>query len=163
MPVWLLGVALHRLQPRMSARVALVLFVASGAGALAYMHLGVNDRLMAWTAHWGLQAANNFAGDWLLGLLVAANFAAAANLPVLGRVLIRAKGQIRTAASYTFSIYLYHAPTFALLWGVLGWRQLWLVLPAMALIIVALGQCTERQLPRLRRLVEGRAWGTRVA
>ena len=162
MPVWLFGVALYRLQPRMSEGVALALFVGSVIAALLYMRLGVAPRLMAWsdqTAPWVmsvLYASRNFIGDSILGLIVAVNFAAAANLAILERVLRGWRQQIRTASSFTFSIYLYHVPTFALLWWVVGLRS-WLVLPVLAVLLAALGQCTERQLPRLRRMVEGRA------
>lgn len=163
LPIWLMGVAIYRARIRLSTRWAAALFAISIVAGLAFFRLDLsigirNAMTRAMPALMGqLHGANQFVGDTLLGLIVSLNFVAAANLaPWLARLQPISR-PCRTAASFTFSLYLYHMPAFALLWGFLGLRSAWTVLPALALCIVGLGLVTERQLPRWR------AWAATVA
>lgn len=156
MPVWLMGVLIYRARIRLSVHIAAVLFLASIVAGAAFFWFDVSVRIreamslvlpdfMA-----SLHKSDQFVGDMLLGLIVSLNFVAAANLDSWLGILERVKGLCRTAASFTFSIYLYHVPLFSLLWGFFGLRSALTVAPALALGIVALGLVTERQLPLWR-------------
>lgn len=158
MPVWFVGVWLQRRDVRLRGRWATAGFVGSIMMYLPFFWLDVPVRLRVLFEHlWPgsydfLGASNTFAGDYLLAGIVALNFASAGGVPALGRVLARLERPIRGMARYTFSIYLFHAPVFALIWGLEDLHS-WLALPALALAIVVLGRLTEAKLPLYRSLL----------
>jgi peptidoglycan/LPS O-acetylase OafA/YrhL len=160
MPVWLLGVAMHRIRIRLSERTACLTFVTTLVVASLFFWFDVSIALRTMMiARWPdfmhlLHGANQFLGDILLGLIVSANFIAASNLNSILRPLLTVKNQTKMVASFTFSTYLYHMPLFSLLWGALGLRSPWAVLPFLILGIMILGQFTEKQLPFCRRMLE---------
>jgi hypothetical protein len=91
-----------------------------------------------------------FVGDNILGAIIALNFVAVANMRV--EFSDRASRLIKLFSSYTFSIYFSTCPSSPSCWGVLGLHSALLVVPFLAVSIVALGSLTERQLPRWRVL-----------
>lgn len=120
-PIWLAGVYLHRgrVWTRLTPALAVPLFALSVLSIVLYHWLEgpqqlrevigdavgrpfQNDR-MTWSGE--------FLGDYLLGFMVMVNFAAfrAAGPLLAGFVLPFAK-PIRWAASFTFSLYLFHRP-----------------------------------------------------
>jgi peptidoglycan/LPS O-acetylase OafA/YrhL len=158
LPVWLVGVTLYRHLPRWNDNIALIVFLLTGILSLAVIQLDVLVVLRGeMIADWpdlmsGLGGANQFAGDWLLALIIAFNFAAAACLGRFAAPLYACERAIRCASSCTFSAYLYHMPLIVMAYLVLGLRG-WVVLVAVALGVVVLAQLTERQLPATRRLI----------
>jgi len=155
----LLGALIQRIELPLSERTARPLFFITIALALAFwwFHLSTSIRTaMAsiWPIFIGeLGASNQFVGDNILGLIVALNFYSVSklNLEIINFNKIRK--YIKFVASFTFSIYLFHLPVFSFLWGVLGLRSPWLIFALLLLAIAGLGQMTERQLPRFRRLL----------
>jgi peptidoglycan/LPS O-acetylase OafA/YrhL len=162
LPIWVLGVVLYRHQPALSERVALLIFLASAGLALLFVGLGagIEVRHALWPYGSGvlrlLGGSNEFLTDWLFGLIVAANFAAAAQLGRYGDILLRFTSPIRAAAGHTFSAYLYHQPLLAFIVLVAGWRH-WTGLLLLALGVAILAQCTEKQLPAVRRFLHAAA------
>lgn len=158
LPIWLFGVAVFHRMPRWPERSALAVFLVTCGLALAFIWFDVSIAIRtAMVARWpgamaGLGGANEFAGDWVLGVTVAANFAAAACLGRYARPLHIAATPIRAAASISFSLYLYHLPLLAVAVFGLGLDRL----PALAFILVSvalLAMVTEQQLPTARRLL----------
>jgi hypothetical protein len=92
-----------------------------------------------------IQGLNEFLGDYLLGLLVSANFIASASLGDRLRALLGIEKHIRYLASFTLSVYLFHMPLTVLVWNGLGVRSV----AGFALLLVAgifvLGSLTERR------------------
>ena len=155
LPCWLVGVWLQRRQMRVPARWAGIGFIVSILmyAPVFWFDLPIRLRTIM-AASWPelpgfFGASNTFAGDYLVAGIVALNFASAAGLARLGPVLAGAEQPIRKIASYTFSIYLYHAPLFALIWFGLGLRS-WVALPALMVATVLLGELTETRLPLVR-------------
>jgi peptidoglycan/LPS O-acetylase OafA/YrhL len=162
MPVWLLGVALYRCRIRLQRPAAVALFGATVAAAGIFFwtdaSIAIRNVMTGWAPAFiaPLGGSNQFVGDMLLGLIVAANFLAVENLARDAAVPARLKRSVRFVSSFTFSAYLYHMPLFALIWAGLGLRSAAVVLPLLVTGIVVLGQFTERQLPFYRRALDGR-------
>jgi len=156
LPVWASGVWLYRWQKgHVPARRAALLGWLASFVLLAAFKLSGSDVFlrMAARAHWPfpavpLRSADRFLADYVVCLLVLANFWCARGLGFAG--LLRCEGAIRGLASYTFTLYLVHALVMGL----------WLVLyrhdpgsavdiAALSLMIVAatwvVGQVTERR------------------
>lgn len=156
LPVWLIGVALFHHMPRWSPARARLIFVATLAAALAFWWSGASPLIrgqlqaMAPDLMASLRGSNQFAGDTILGVIVALHFAAVASMGTQLRPLFRAERQIRFGSSFTFSTYLYHMPLTVLIWNGLGVHHPAAVLALLALFIVALGMVTERQVKRMR-------------
>jgi peptidoglycan/LPS O-acetylase OafA/YrhL len=163
LPCWLAGVFLYHARPVFSARQAVLLFVVS---ALAYavffwFDIGIAIRvwmLARWPAFIGeLYLSNRFVGDNICALIVALNFAAAANLGQYARALFWAERPIRVCASLTLSIYLYHMPLIALVYAGLGLHDAW-ALGIVAVLVCVLGVVTEQNRGRLRTALKRIAW-----
>lgn len=119
-PVWLLGVVLYRWR-RLQAigpRAGLLLVLASWAAYVLFHQGGVSQQGSEWLyrvlgagLHRELAFSKFFVGDYLLALIVAANFlgmrawVAARPVPVLVPSAL-----IRTLAGYTFTAYVLHQP-----------------------------------------------------
>lgn len=164
MPVWLLGVAVYHAQrggtaPAMPPMRAWLVFWLCALAAFLVFWLDVGVVLRNWmAARWplamrSLHESAQFAGDYLMALAVAGNFFAAQALGQRLRPLLRFESLIRGAASYSFSVYLYHMPLAILLWNGLGLHAPLLFLPALAMMLLLLGQLTERQLPFYRKVL----------
>jgi peptidoglycan/LPS O-acetylase OafA/YrhL len=162
MPVWLLGVAVYHAQHAvadMPRRAAWTLFWSAALAAFLAFWCDLDGAWSGWLrAHWPqahayLAESAQFGGDFLLGLAVAANFIAAAALGSALAPLRRLETGLRGAASYTYSIYLFHMPLAILLWNGLGLHAPWLFIPALVCLLFLLGRCTERQLPLYRRML----------
>lgn len=158
-PVWLLGVATWRLRGRLPAGAGFLFFYGFMlAGFLLFwFDVGVllrNRMLEHWpqAVHY-LGESALFLGDYLLAITVAGNFLGAAAMGNRLRPLFRLERPIRFAASYSFSIYLYHMPLAVLLWNGLGLRSPLLMAAALAVLLLMLGRLTEHQLPLCRRVV----------
>jgi peptidoglycan/LPS O-acetylase OafA/YrhL len=154
-PVWLMGVWLYRKMPAMGGRTALAIYIMSLCAAAALCWLDVSDILRnwlyrvfppAWKAHYSTQ----FLYDILLGLVVAAHFAAIAALHSVAGFLKRFDRPIRYLASFSFSLYVFHTP-LAELFGketnpVIFYGE-------MAFCVFMLGQLTERRVGFYRALL----------
>jgi peptidoglycan/LPS O-acetylase OafA/YrhL len=155
LPVWLMGVYLYRHMPALRQRVALMLFLASLAGAAAMCWLDVSDLLRSWLYRtvpgaWHLHYSTQFIYDILLGVVVSAHFAAVAACGKTFGFLVRFEKQIRYLSSFTFSIYVFHGPLGALytrgMNPVLFYAQL-------ALFVFILAHLTERRTSYFRGLL----------
>lgn len=158
LPCWLLGVYAYRHPPAYTTKAAITIFCAT---VLAYLVLFQTDFAKGLQNHmtvlWPalmleLGGSNKFVGDFILAVVISANFGAVRKLDRYGVTLLRFSGPIRKVASYTFSIYLYHVPILILLWDGLGWHQPTFVLP-LCLGIFLMGYVTERNLPWFRELI----------
>lgn len=149
MPVWLLGVLLYRRMPALGRRTAVALFLATACAGLAFVWFDLGIRIreelrLTWPTLIGLaRGSNEFAGDFLLGLIVALHFMAAHALRM--RVLQRCARAIRYLSSMTFSMYLFHMPLTLLIWNGLGVHAVPLFFALLAVGIAALGELTERR------------------
>lgn len=164
-PVWLMGVWLFHAKKQLDQRSALALFVLSAMAAFIFFWTGSSiairtaltrsfPELMGW-----LHGANQFVGDFLLGLIVTAHFAAARSLEGRFRVLLKREVQIKYLASFTLSIYLFHMPLMVLIWNGLQVHAAWAFLPLLAGGILLLGSLTERRNGIYRNhAMNGLAW-----
>jgi peptidoglycan/LPS O-acetylase OafA/YrhL len=173
LPVWLLGVWVHRVNARGGVGRALgwSLFAGSFTLYALFRALGCRDALLAWTwtqlgrgfVEAELMWSNEFLAAYAIGALVAANFigvnAIAADLAPL---LARHERRIRDWAGYTFSIYLFHYPILQFLAAVLpieprAWWNAALLFVLTLLACRLLGNYTEQ------RKDLARALATRIA
>jgi peptidoglycan/LPS O-acetylase OafA/YrhL len=149
MPVWLLGVVLHRKMTVLDRRTALWLFLATAVAALAFFWFDVGARIREimramWPEAMELtRGSNQFVGDFLLGVIVALNFLAAGSLG-MGLVL-KFKRVIRYLASFTFSMYVFHMPLSVLIWNGLGVHAALPFFGLLLLGVVGMGELTERR------------------
>jgi peptidoglycan/LPS O-acetylase OafA/YrhL len=164
LPVWLGGVWLHRWQQRhrMAPGLARIGWVATLALLALYNLLGTEAILRALVdAAWPfpglpLGGTDRFLGDYIVGAIVAANFACArwARFDGIGRVA----GPIRVLSSHTFTLYLSHS----LILG--AWRSLGgldgsaataaAVTGTIVATTWALGMVTERRKDSYRRVFD---------
>jgi hypothetical protein len=84
-----------------------------------------------------------FVGDFILGMAVALNFIAAANLKM--KPILRHETLIRRFSGFTFSTYLFHMPLTILIWNGFGVHAFYFYYPLLAFGIFALGQLTEQK------------------
>jgi peptidoglycan/LPS O-acetylase OafA/YrhL len=170
-PIWLLGVLLYHHRPgyRIAESLGWALWIGSMAGIALFQWLDLTESLAAWlrgqVGDWlftRLHFSKRFIGDYLLALLIAAHFVGFRR--IAGRFavpLAACSAAIRWAASYTFSIYLFHLPLvflFVIVFGSQppGLPRLLLVLGCTLGITWALGSVTEQRREPLR------AWLRRV-
>jgi peptidoglycan/LPS O-acetylase OafA/YrhL len=174
-PVWALGVALHRWQwlQHITRGQGAVLFAGSLLALALFQHYRLTELGSGWLRalvgaeqHRQLTFSRFALTDYLLGLIVAANFAGArAIAPLFGPVLLPLQKPIRWLAGYTFSLYLMHQPLL-LFFGVLidGDPATYLyaleVLAAVLVTVWLAGSVTEarRHLLRARLLAQLQAW-----
>jgi len=134
------------------------------AGLAAFQYADLGEQLARWSGsllgaelHRQLHFSKHFLGDYVLALLIALNFLGFRRIASHFDPLFNAcAGAIRKAASYTFSIYLFHLPLLLLFEIVLagmgkGYAYLAAVLAATLVSVVLLGSVTEQQKDRLRR------------
>ena len=159
MPVWLLGVAIYRWAPKMPQSYALALFMLSSVIGLLFFWFDISVTIRtAMAAQWptfmrSIHGANQFVGDFFMGLVVSANFIAAANLTTMFKAVIKVEKPIRYLASFTFSTYLYHMPLAVLLWNGLAIHSAAQFYGLLFIGIFVLAQATERRVTYFRALM----------
>lgn len=172
-PVWLAGVVVYQQRSWYQIREPLAwgLWLASLAAVAAFQVIDLGAMLSRWTqsvvGDWlyvRLHFSQHFLGDYILALLIAANFvgfrAIAHRFSDLFAVIAPA---VRGAAEYTFSIYLFHLPLVFLATIVfadlpLGLSRWLVVLVATLVPIILIGAFTERRKGDLRRWLGRFAW-----
>jgi len=156
LPVWLMGVWLHRNMPALRRGPALVLYVSTLCLAAALCWLDISNLLRdwlyqvfppAWRAHYSTQ----FLYDILLGVVVTAHFIAAAAIAPGFGWMIRLQRPIRYLAGFSFSLYVFHAPLMELHRP--GMSAL-VFYGGLALIVFILAQLTERRVGFFRRCLK---------
>ena len=157
MPVWLFGVCLYHRMPRIPVLLAWLLVCASVALMFVTTANDVSGQIRAelyrvFPPAWRLHYSSQFIYDILMGVVVAANFAAMAALCRNVRVGERAAAGVRYLASFTFSTYVFHGPLTILLRDALGIGTPLPFYALMALAIFVLGQLTERRTAFYRAL-----------
>lgn len=168
-PIWAAGVVLQRWRAlqRMPEPLAWLLALASVVGIVVFHWAGVEPwvsaRMQAWVGaemHKNLTFSKFFLSDYLLALLVFANFAAMRCLgPRLLAVLARFEAPIRWLAAYTLTLYLLHQPLF-LFWGAVirgdpaGHGFWWSITAMVAISVVLIGHFTESRRHGLKRLLQ---------
>jgi peptidoglycan/LPS O-acetylase OafA/YrhL len=125
-PLWAAGVLLQRWKALRSLGLGLswLLVVGSWVGLVAVHMAGWPDaaaeglaQLLGKDLHRELTFSKFFVSDYLLGVLVFANFAGMMRVAEHLAVLFMAiEGPVRLVAAYTFTLYLLHQPLF-LFWG----------------------------------------------
>lgn len=157
MPVWLLGVWLHRRMTVLDRRVALWIFVLTLGAGLAFFWIDVGARIREvmrglWPGAMDLtRGSNQFVGDFLLGLVVAANFWAAGSLGM--GLLLKCERVVRYLSSFTFSMYVFHMPLAVLVWNGLGVHAAPAFVGLLLLGVVGMGELTERRTKWYRDLL----------
>jgi peptidoglycan/LPS O-acetylase OafA/YrhL len=149
MPVWLLGVLLHRLMTPLGRSQAMGIFLLSLGAGLLFLWLDVGMYIReAMRIVWPdlisfAQGSNQFVGDFLLGVIVSVNFLAVSSLNM--RLLLKFDAMIRYFSSFTFSIYIFHMPLTVLIWNGFGMQSNFVFVGLLVLGIIILGLCTERK------------------
>ena len=158
-PVWLMGVATWHLRGRLPRGAAAPFFFGFMAAGLMLFWFDVSallrNRLLVFWPQLVQQLHESalFIGDYLLGLAVAGNFLGAIALGERLKPLFRIEQPVRFAASYSFSIYLYHMPLALLLWNGFDLRSPLESALLLAAMLLCLGMLTEHQLARCRRVM----------
>jgi peptidoglycan/LPS O-acetylase OafA/YrhL len=156
-PIWLIGVAAYHLDKRIRfpRNLAIVLFVASFIVIAGGEYLADGRGLL--TRNYSDNYPPGFSlFDYAIGAALAVNILAA-RLP-----LERFEGIIRTAAGYTFSIYLFHLPILFFCATILP-TDLPVAVRGMVMLVitvisvVALGNVTEGRKGAVRRILV-RGW-----
>lgn len=161
LPIWLLGVASHRVSNRINSKIALapsVFILSTIAIAILclgpiqyeinhYVHGLFSDRFLSLLN----EPAENFGADYCLAIALAINIAAFSKIGE-HRVIFNEKigRAVRGLASYTFSIYLYHMPILFFIAAIAPYEKhaltnISLCLIATPLIIFLLGSVTEKK------------------
>jgi peptidoglycan/LPS O-acetylase OafA/YrhL len=160
MPVWLLGVLLYRRMPALDRGTAVALFCATLVAGLVFVDLDLGIRIREAMRLWCprvielARGSNQFAGDFLLGVIVALHFLAAWSLRL--RLLLVFEKAIRYLSSVTFSMYLFHMPLTILIWNGLDVHSVPLFFGLLLAGILVLGEVTERRTGWYRARLE--AW-----
>lgn len=164
-PIWLLGVFLHRSEMLASIGVRLgwLLFLGSSSALVAWELFEVtyliSDQLkliIGAYAHEQLAFSKFFLGDWVIGVLVMANFAGfRAIAPAFSQLLDPFASAIRFLASFTLTLYLLHQPLIlffaALFNGDPGSRVFyWSTMGATFATIFLIGSYTEKKRGAMR-------------
>jgi peptidoglycan/LPS O-acetylase OafA/YrhL len=149
MPVWLLGVLLYRRMPTLDRNRAMLLFLVSAAAGVVFLELGLGIRIReALRVPFPLliasaEGSNECVGDFLLGVIVALNFAAAYSLRL--HLLLPLGNAVRYLSSMTFSMYLFHMPLTLLIWNGLGVHSVPLFFGLLFAGVALLAELTERR------------------
>lgn len=117
-PLWLLGswLAAHGAKLVPCKGSSLVIWIGSILAIIGLDYTGVDMQIKGYLhdsipGFWRLQASQRFVTDYLLGLLVAANFLAFCGLDDRAKVWLQAcRKPVVFLAGYTFSLYLFHRP-----------------------------------------------------
>jgi peptidoglycan/LPS O-acetylase OafA/YrhL len=154
MPLWLFGVAAWRFPLRSGQSAHWLLLIASSAAlCLLVMNPVTNMHPHAGSLYWAVDYRDI---DYPIGLAFALQLATLSGLRA--PIAAVAGTQIKAAASYTFSIYLFHMPLLTFLGAVIpgraeqSWHRLSL-LAATSVGILLLGTLTEQKRKGLRDLL----------
>ncbi|MGQ5522093.1 acyltransferase family protein [Chitinimonas sp. PSY-7] len=177
-PIWAAGVVLYRWQRlhTLPMGVAWALVVLSTIGIVAFHVYEVEAQVSAvfkgiigkgW--HTQLTFSKFFISDYLLAVLVFANFAGMRRVaPVLGPMLLKVERPIRFLAAYTFTLYLLHQPLF-LFWAAVlrgdpsGYGYWAATTVLLVLSVLAVGYFTENKRHALRIWLEAQLRGLGAA
>lgn len=167
-PIWGMGVLLYYWQAprRMSTEASWWLFSGTVAAIVLFHYHGVSPAMTEWLKaqmgpdlHREFTFSKFFPADYILGILVAANFAAmrnvAAQIEPFTQIIER---PVKTLASYTFTLYLLHQPLFlfwaAVLRGDPSGHSYWLATTVlMAASVGIIGYFTENKRHGLRKAI----------
>jgi peptidoglycan/LPS O-acetylase OafA/YrhL len=158
LPVWLLGVSLYKWMPTIDQRNAARIFIASACAGLLYFWFDVSVQIREsmktiWPVAMSLtHGSGMFVGDFLFGLIVTTNFAAAASLEL--KVLSRIQAPVKYLSSFTFSAYVFHMPLAIFIWNGVGVHEVAPFYATLILSIFAFGQLTERQTKLYRYILQ---------
>jgi peptidoglycan/LPS O-acetylase OafA/YrhL len=163
-PCWLLGALLFNYRGRVSLRPATAYLIF--AACLVLYGFAYYYNLTTQSRHWlsnitsgesyHLRSSTAFVGDYLLAPLVAASIVAIEHMPAVNRMFVQGSHLTKLASSRTLSIYLFHMPLLAILYGRVGlghgefWSGLACLLLGIALSVL-LGNVTEARLSSWRR------------
>ena len=168
-PIWGMGVLLYHWQtPRhLSIGISWWLFSGTVVAIILFHYLGVSPAITEWLKaqmgadlHREFTFSKFFPADYILGILVAANFAAMRNIAGQTEPLMKAiESPVKTLASYTFTLYLLHQPLFlfwaAVLRGDPAGYGYWLATTGlMAASVGVIGYYTENKRHGLRKRIE---------
>ena len=149
LPVWLCGAALYRTRPTPSGRLGAALFFGAVAVYLLYRWSNVSQPLsrgllgLLPELHFGMAAY--FPSDYFVALLVAANFIGFQMMEHrLASVFATVEKSVRFAASFTFSLYLFHFPLLLFAGAFLA-KGSYLSLPIVLAVTAALGSVCEKR------------------
>lgn len=117
-PLWLLGswLAAHGAQLVPRAGWSRVMWIGSILAIIGLDYSGIDTEIKTYfhdtiPGYWRLQASQRFVTDYVLGLLVAANFLAFRGLDERAKAWLHAcRKPVVFLAGYTFSLYLFHRP-----------------------------------------------------
>lgn len=164
-PIWVLGVVVYRKRSwyGISLRMGWCLWLVSLAGIAAFQYYDASEMGSAWTeAQLGrrlytlLHFSKHFVADYPLAVLMAMNFVGFRRIAEqFASGFALCGGAIRTASSYTFSIYLFHLPLvflFAILLKRMGPGLAYFLatMGCTLAVVLPLGAVTERQKDRLK-------------
>lgn len=164
-PIWLLGVALFRLQAtREISEWAGWLLTLGSLGAI-YLFARANmthyfaDQIAVWAGpfiHRELANSRYFLGDWILGVLVFMHLAGVRAIQHrLAPLLFMVERPVRLLAAYTFSVYIFHQPLLVF-WSAIidgspnGYTFYVSVMLCTAVTIYGLALVTERRRAGMR-------------
>ncbi len=168
-PIWGMGVLLYYWQAprRLSGRASWYLFWATIAAIVLFHYQGVSPAITEWLKtqmgpdlHREFTFSKFFPADYILGILMATNFAAMRNVAWQIEPFMRIiEHPVKTLASYTFTLYLLHQPLFlfwaAVLRGDPSGHGYWLATTAlMAASVGIIGYFTENKRHTLRKGIE---------
>lgn len=165
-PIWILGVVLYRARRGydVSECSAWMLWIGSVVGVVAYQWFDVTRLISAATEkmlgpwlYTQLHFSKHFLGDYLLAVLIAANFIGFRRIADRFAAVFSFVGPfIRKSASYTFSIYLFHLPILhfytVAIDGSRARMSYYVIVVGLTLATaILLGTITEQQKDRLKK------------
>ena len=165
-PCWLLGALLFHYRSRLSLRPAAA-YLVFGACLVLYGFAYYYD-LTTQSRHWlssitygqsyRLRSSTAFVGDYMLAPLIAASIVAVEHMPAFNRLFVKASRVTKIISSRTLSIYLFHMPLFAILYGRMGLGHGDFLSGMVCLLLgiglsVLFGSLTEARLPASRCLL----------
>jgi peptidoglycan/LPS O-acetylase OafA/YrhL len=171
-PIWWLGVVLYRSKrlARIPEAAGWLLFAASFVAFVVFMRLeateffsGLVKQLVGAELHHQLVFSKFFIGDYLLGLVIFANFCGFRAIAHRFAAPLTAIGQpIRFLAGYTFALYLFHDPLIlfftALYRGDPTNKLFYVAVVASAVVaVLVLGYFTEKRKSWLKEALR-QAW-----
>lgn len=169
-PIWSIGVLLYYWQVprRLSLMISWWIFWVTIISIVLFHHYGISPAITHWLKemmgvdlHREFTFSKFFPADYILGILVAANFAAMRNLAGQIEPLMRPiERPVKLLAGYTFTLYLLHQPLFlfwaAVLRGDPSGYGYWLATTIlMAASVGIVGYFTENKRHGLRIRIEG--------
>jgi peptidoglycan/LPS O-acetylase OafA/YrhL len=160
MPCWLCGVVLYRNLNyfHMSEKASLCLFFVSIVIYALFFWFNVSvhirDTLEVYAPQFidEISASNQFIGDFVLALIVSANFLAVSKMNGTAIHWVASQGRfISQCAGFTLSLYLYHQPVIFLLkhFGAISWLGVILTLA----VPIALAPLTEHRRGAIKKAI----------